>query len=73
MTRKYVCWLKIMCKDGTQRSTVLDERTMRQGIRHFEMIQNEDAPAGALPYTIIMNSVVPLLNKWFHQKKYGRA
>lgn len=35
--------------------TVLDERTMRQGIRHFEMIQNEDAPTGALPYTIIMN------------------
>lgn len=35
--------------------TVLDERTMRQGIRHFEMIQNEDTPAGALPYTIIMN------------------
>ena len=32
--------------------TVLDERTMRQGIRHFEMIQNEDAPAGALPYTL---------------------
>lgn len=35
--------------------TMLDERTMRQGIRHFEMIQNEDAPTGALPYTIIMN------------------
>ena len=22
-TRKYVCWIKVMCKDGTQRSTVL--------------------------------------------------
>lgn len=34
---------------------VLDERVMRQGIRHFEMIQNEDAPEGALPYTIVIN------------------
>lgn len=44
MTRKYVCWLKIMCKDGTQRSTVLtSERLLgpytivRTGLRPLSM------------------------------------
>ncbi len=30
-------------------------------------------PEGVSFAILIMNSVVPLLNKWFHQKKYGRA
>ncbi len=30
-------------------------------------------PEGMSFAILIMNSVVPLLNKWFHQKKYGRA
>ena len=34
---------------------ILDRRCMKQGIRRFEMIQNEDAPDGALPYTILIN------------------
>lgn len=34
---------------------ILDQRCMKQGIRHFEMVQNEDAPDGALPYTITIN------------------
>lgn len=34
---------------------VVDQRSMKQGIRHFEMLQNEDAPEGALPYTIAIN------------------
>ena len=29
-------------------------------------------PEGVSFATLIMNSVVPLLNKWFHTKKYGR-
>lgn len=34
---------------------VIDQRGMKQGVRHFEMVQNEDAPDGALPYTISIN------------------
>lgn len=34
---------------------VLDQRCFKQGIRHFEMVQNEQAPEGALPYTIVIN------------------
>ena len=30
-------------------------------------------PEGVSFAILIMNSVVPLLNKWFHTKKYGRA
>ena len=30
-------------------------------------------PEGMSFAILIMNSTVPLLNKWFHQKKYGRA
>ena len=30
-------------------------------------------PEGVSFAILIMNSVVPLLNKWFHAKKYGRA
>ena len=30
-------------------------------------------PEGVSFAILIMNSVVPLLNRWFHQKKYGRA
>lgn len=30
-------------------------------------------PEGMSFAILIMNSMVPLLNKWFHQKKYGRA
>ena len=30
-------------------------------------------PEGVSFAILIMNSVVPLLNKWFHSKKYGRA
>ena len=30
-------------------------------------------PEGMSFAILIMNSVVPLLNKWFHTKKYGRA
>ena len=30
-------------------------------------------PEGVSFAILIMNSTVPLLNKWFHQKKYGRA
>ena len=30
-------------------------------------------PEGMSFAILIMNSVVPLLNKWFHAKKYGRA
>lgn len=33
----------------------LDQRRLRQGIRRLEMAQNEDAPAGALPYTLVVN------------------
>lgn len=34
---------------------ILDQRCMKQGIRRFEMVHNEDAPVGALPYTITIN------------------
>ena len=37
-------------------------------IRHFGAY-----PEGVSFAILIMNSVVPLLNKWFHTKKYGRA
>ena len=30
-------------------------------------------PEGVSFAILIMNSVVPLINKWFHSKKYGRA
>ena len=30
-------------------------------------------PEGVSFAILIMNSTVPLLNNWFHQKKYGRA
>ena len=30
-------------------------------------------PEGMSFAILIMNSTVPLLNRWFHQKKYGRA
>lgn len=36
---------------------ILDERKLKQGIRHFEMVQNEGAPQGALPYTAVVNGV----------------
>lgn len=34
---------------------MLDRRCLKQGIRHVEMVQNEDAPQGALPYTFAVN------------------
>lgn len=34
---------------------MLDQRCLKQGIRHVEMVQNEDAPQGALPYTFVVN------------------
>lgn len=44
LTGKYVCWLKIMCKDGTQRSTVLTSDSLlgpyaivRTGLRPLGM------------------------------------
>ncbi len=36
---------------------VLDQRCMKQGIRHVEMVQNADAPEGALPYTFVVNGL----------------
>ena len=30
-------------------------------------------PEGVSFAILIMNAVVPLLNRWFHQKKFGRA
>ncbi len=36
---------------------VLDQRCLKQGVRHVEMVQNEDAPDDALPYTFVVNGL----------------
>ena len=32
----------------------------RHGFRHVELVPNEGAPAGALPYTVVVNGAAPL-------------
>lgn len=42
-TQKFVCWLKIMCKDGTQRSTVL---TANHLLGPYEIVRSGLRPLG---------------------------
>lgn len=44
--------LKITLRRG---ETVLEERVERVGFRDLKLIENEDAPLGALPYTVCCN------------------